>query len=439
MKLDAVHYKSNNDHQTTKVPTSKLLPFYFLYLLFQLLIIPLLIIVFFFRLFSKSGMLWLRKLAGGTLPPKPFEYVVFVGHGFGEARKAIQCAQEITQDGKHLGAVWVEYPVPFLALSTNDHGVPIGLGPLNNPISVYIALRRWRPKALIFIQRPARTNIGMVARLMGVTAMVANVNISERRIRIKKRQLFPGLSHILTGHVGVQGDVHKKRLIEIGVPESTIRVFGPPFSRLYSQEESKKIHERWRLSLGLIDKPRTVIVAGSTREGEEEIVLEAFKKMHVFDQTAMLVLAPRQLERIEEVERQVERCSLQFERKTALSDANTTQQVLLLDTYGDLAEAYSIATVAFVGGTFLGKVGGHSLHEPAYWGVAITIGPHFGTQEASVEACLASEILTICNNADDLSRAWKKYATQIKESKLKAEELIERQSHIYSQWVDSIA
>lgn len=420
------------------VPTLQLFPYILLRLLFEIILFPISTIAFSYRVFGKTGFLWLQKLAGGTNPTKSTDRILFVGHGFGEARKAIQAAKAVHAAGKHQVAVWVEYPEPYRLLKSDNGPIPVALGPLNNPFSASIALMRWKPKAVIFIQRPARPNIAIVLRLMKVRAMVANVNISSRRIAIKKRQILPGMPHVLTGLVGVQGKIHKERLIEIGVPACTTRIFGPPFPQLFSPDESTRIREKWVSTLGLGGFSGTAIVAGSTREGEEAIVLDAFQNLRLSDPDARLILAPRDLNRLPEIEQLINSRGIEFIRNSGHSAGEIIPSVLLLDSYGELAEVYSVATVAFVGGTFLERVGGHSFSEPVNWGVAVTIGPHFGTQEASFEVCNEAEILTICHDANELCNAWVHFVDKQQESKLKAESLIERQSHVYENWVEAI-
>ena len=121
---------------------------------------------------------------------------------------------------------------------------------------------------------------------------------------------------------------------------------------------------------------RPVIIAASTLKGEEEPVLEAFQRIRATMTNALLIIAPRKPERFDEVERLARRAGWNVARRSELRvDAEPRHDVVVLDTIGELAQLYQIATVVFVGGSLV-DAGGHNILEPAVFGKPIVFGPH---------------------------------------------------------------
>ena len=120
-----------------------------------------------------------------------------------------------------------------------------------------------------------------------------------------------------------------------------------------------------------------VIVAGSTYSEEERILLEVFRKLKTNEPGLRLILAPRQLHRVEEVKQTILQSSLRFSTVSALRSGvpSQSEDVIILDTSGELAKFYSVATVAFVGGSLIDR-GGHNILEPAALGIPTVFGRH---------------------------------------------------------------
>jgi 3-deoxy-D-manno-octulosonic-acid transferase len=118
-----------------------------------------------------------------------------------------------------------------------------------------------------------------------------------------------------------------------------------------------------------------VLVFGSTVEGEEEPLLDAFKAVRANYAQAVLLLAPRHPERFDPVARVAGNLSFEPHRRSSWNGEPLSGSVLLIDTIGELASLYSLADVAFVGGSLVPR-GGHSILEPAQYGVPILVGLH---------------------------------------------------------------
>ena len=127
-----------------------------------------------------------------------------------------------------------------------------------------------------------------------------------------------------------------------------------------------------------------VWIAASTRPGEEDIILRAFKKLKINITNLSLILAPRHPKRAQEIETAVKSLNLQYNKKSEINSNTKEESVLILDTLGELSNLFCIADTAFVGGT-LKPFGGHNLLEPLPYLVPVCFGPYCETQKESVK------------------------------------------------------
>jgi 3-deoxy-D-manno-octulosonic-acid transferase len=139
-----------------------------------------------------------------------------------------------------------------------------------------------------------------------------------------------------------------------------------------------------------ISPNRQVIVAGSTLRGEEGTVLRAFARVKKASPSALAILAPRQPERFGEVERLARDAGFVTIRRTELPiDAEPRADIVVLDSIGELAQIYQLATAVFVGGSLVDH-GGHNILEPAIFGKAIIFGPHMQNFKEIADTFLAN-------------------------------------------------
>ena len=138
------------------------------------------------------------------------------------------------------------------------------------------------------------------------------------------------------------------------------------------------------------------VVAGSTLEGEEAALVEAWPKLLDVDAQLAMVLAPRHPERFAAVAALLEKSGNAWTRRSKLEPAEPLRpgEIVLLDTIGELASVYSLASVAFVGGSLV-PAGGHNPLEPAQFGVPIVMGPHYANFVAITDSLRAHDALRI--------------------------------------------
>ena len=162
-------------------------------------------------------------------------------------------------------------------------------------------------------------------------------------------------------------------------------------------EKNDLRHLRNELGIQETDK---VIILGSTRRGEEEQLLEAFLESNEQRSDLKLILVPRQLDRVNEVEKICRDYSFAVQKKTNLSP-NTEWKVLIIDTMGELAQLYALSNIAFVGGSLV-PWGGHNILEPAYYEKPIFFGPHMNNFAFFADKFIQNEAARVINNKKDL-------------------------------------
>ena len=170
-----------------------------------------------------------------------------------------------------------------------------------------------------------------------------------------------------------QSEEDARRLVAIGAPASRVRVGGnlkfevkPPLHPAILDQVREAIT---RDNLG------PVIVAGSTLEGEEPMLLAAFREVRQRYPGATLLLAPRHPERFDTVNALLASSGLPYVRRSQWKGQSPIAGVMLLDSIGELASLYQLADLAFIGGSLVPR-GGHNVLEAAYFGVPILVGPH---------------------------------------------------------------
>ncbi len=141
------------------------------------------------------------------------------------------------------------------------------------------------------------------------------------------------------------------------------------------------------------------VVAGSTLEGEEAALLDAWPQLLAADPQLAMVLAPRHPERFDAVAALLEKSGNLWRKRSDWSSRSRLVplrpgEIVLLDTIGELASVYSLASVAFVGGSLV-PAGGHNPLEPAQFGVPIVMGPHYANFAPSPTACAKHDALRI--------------------------------------------
>ena len=248
-----------------------------------------------------------------------------------------------------------------------------------------------KPRLFVMVETEIWPNLLRECKRRGIKTVMVNGRISYRSFP-RYRMIRPFIKRVLADidRFCVQGEETSRRLAELGADPARIVVTGSlKFDSLESSPTPGRGRERV-LRFFRIAPNRPVIIAGSTLKGEEEPVIRAFNRVRASGVNALLIIAARHPERFAEVERICRHEGLSALRRTELPiDAEPRADAVVLDTIGELAQLYQIATVAFVGGSLV-PVGGHNILEPAVHGKPIVFGPFMHNFAEIAEAFLSN-------------------------------------------------
>ena len=238
------------------------------------------------------------------------------------------------------------------------------------------ALRSFQPDVLALLETEIWPNLIVGARRLGARTAIVNGRLSVRSIRLylKIRSLMQyTLSHIDAFSMISQDDA--LRMKSLGAPAERLTINGnAKFDNLGSVKDSDT--RQWVEKLLALNTGIPVIVAGSTRYPEEQLVLDAYVKIRQRFAECLLVIAPLHIERADQVSQWIAARGLAFQRRTELENSRRerTAPVVILDTIGELSMIYHVADVVFCGGSLVPK-GGQNLLEPAICGKPVLYGP----------------------------------------------------------------
>jgi len=245
------------------------------------------------------------------------------------------------------------------------------------PVDFGFAIRPYlqalQPSLIVLAESEFWPNFLRLAQGSGARIAVVNARVSDRSLPryLRSRVLWRRVLR----HAGLflaQGEEDARRLVAIGAPEACVRVGGNLKFDVAPPESLPAIDMLRRV----LEPATAVVVCGSTAEGEEPTVLQAFSAARMKHPQTVLILAPRRPERFAAVAELITASSLKLWPRSQLAgNESLSGDVLLLDSIGELAAVYSLASVAFVGGSLVAR-GGHNILEPAQFGVATLVGPH---------------------------------------------------------------
>lgn len=234
-------------------------------------------------------------------------------------------------------------------------------------------LRLLQPRLLILAETEFWPNLLHLSKAQGAAVAIVNARISDRsfpRYRFFRRLFGPVLSDVDLFLAQTEED--RRRLVEIGASPERAHVSGNLKFDIRLSANSPLVADLRRA----VTRDSPVIVCGSTTEGEEELLLSAFQQVLRQYSSAVMVLAPRHPERFVPVANLIASSGLSYvKRSTWNKDCRLAGGLFLLDSVGELASVYALATVAFVGGSLV-PVGGHNILEPAQHAAAVMTGPH---------------------------------------------------------------
>jgi len=321
----------------------------------------------------------------------------------GEVEIARALVREIAARSPEMPVVVTATTATGLALArkTLPEEIPVVPCPLDLPGAVGRFLDTARPRAVVVVETELWPEMLHQAEIRDLPVAVINARLSDtsfRGYRKVRRLLAPMLAPLSL--VLARSAVDAERFAALGAASSSIRVAG---NIKYDLEPDPEVLP-WAEAVQTAAGDRPVVVAGSTMEGEEEIVLDAAARCAESERPIFLVLAPRHPERFDAVASMVSKRSLGLTRRSSGDAPGADTSVFLIDTIGELARAYRLAAAAFIGGSLV-PTGGHNPLEPAVWGVPVLSGPHVHNFQEVYDEMTAAGAAILVDGADGLTEA----------------------------------
>jgi 3-deoxy-D-manno-octulosonic-acid transferase len=269
-------------------------------------------------------------------------------------------------------------------------------------------LRLVRPRVFVMMETEIWPNLLRECRRTGVRTVLINGRISSRsypRYRLVRRFFSRVLADV--DRFCMQSEESARRLVELGADPAAITVTGSlKFDSLELPPAAAHGRPRERvLRFFRLSPNRTILVSGSTLRGEEAAVLRAFARIKTTQTSALLIIAPRHPERFVEVERLARDAGFVTAMRSELPiDAEPRADVVVLDTLGELAQLYQLATAVFVGGSLVDQ-GGHNILEPAIFGKPIVFGSHMQNFKEIADAFLSNDAALEVRSDQELEEA----------------------------------
>ncbi|MBF0505354.1 MAG: 3-deoxy-D-manno-octulosonic acid transferase [Nitrospirae bacterium] len=245
--------------------------------------------------------------------------------------------------------------------------------PFDFPFAVRNALCKVRPAVFIIMETELWPNIIRILKENNVPVVLMNGRLSERSHKGYKKMVF-FIKHVLRNFtfLCVQDDIYAERFRSLGAEPERIKVLG---SFKFDTRPSSSV-PAWTETLS-----GPIIIAGSTHETEEDLILDAYMRLKSDFPGLNLIIAPRHPERFRTVEELLKKSGLKYIKRSDIPFRNGDTEktasglVVLLDVIGELSAVYGAADIAVMGGSFI-EHGGQNPLEPAFWRKAVVCGPH---------------------------------------------------------------
>ena len=275
----------------------------------------------------------------------------------------------------------------IIVSSTTDHGIDLArktfgkevlvlYAPIDTIFSIRKALSGLRPDLLLFLETEIWPAWITEARRMGIKTALVNGRISVRSIGryLKFKPFFRDLLRKVDVFSMISQE-DADRVQALGAEPHKIEVNGNSKYDLLATQADPAMEREMRRILNL-EPAHPVFIAGSTRGGEEEMVLDAYERILKESPDMVLVIAPRHIERTPEIESLINSRGLGYHLRSEL-DGNAqkrTEPVVIMNTFGELFKVYSVGTIVFCGASLV-PLGGQNPLEAAIWGKVVFYGP----------------------------------------------------------------
>jgi 3-deoxy-D-manno-octulosonic-acid transferase len=340
-----------------------------------------------------------RDRLGRSMPELPKEGIWIQAVSVGEVEVARGLVAELERRAHDLPLFLTATTATGLDLARRTLGdrLPVFPCPIDLPGPVSRVFEVACPRLLVLVETELWPEMLHQAGLREVPVAVVNARLSPgsfagyRRVAGRLRKLLAPLAMVLA-----RTEADAQRFAGLNVPRERIVVSG---NVKYDLEADQRPLE-WEDEIRRVAGDRSIMVAGSTMEGEEAQVLDALAGLGEDGPAPFLIVAPRHPERFDAVAQLLADRGLVSSRRSSGDAIPTDADAFLIDTIGELARSYRLATLAFIGGSLV-PTGGHNPLEPAVWGVPVLSGTHvFNFDEVYDEMTEAGGARLVENSAE---------------------------------------
>lgn len=383
----------------------------FFYSLFFYLLLPLILLRLWIKSFSSPtyARRWAERFGYVKFAAKDKKAIWIHTVSVGEFLGALPLIRELQKNYDY--ALYITTTTVTGSERVNDilgEAVGHSYAPYDLPGSVSRFIKKIKPEVLVIMETELWPNLIAKCKQLSVPTILINARLSEKsakgyaRFSWLTRPMLQDLSFAV-----IQNSVDAQRFYALGLDGQKSQVVGNlKFDISISDSLQTKVDllkQEWDSN-----EEGLIIIAASTHQGEDEIVLQAFAKVraaeNIFCRNARLILVPRHPERFDSVAQLIQQNSWKMARRSegqSLSHAD----ILLGDTMGELMLLYGVSHMAFVGGSLIPR-GGHNFIEPAAWSLPLQSGEHlFNFSEVS-QLMMEAQALSIAKDADDLAKLW---------------------------------
>lgn len=376
-----------------------------IYNLLLLLLLPVFLVVSAVRAKRQTGSADLTRERLGFVTPAPAGSVLWVhASSVGEMQAAVPLVKALLAEYPDAHIVVTSFTASGVrrARAAFGESVQVCALPFDLPSFNQRFLNRVRPLAMIVLETELWPNLYRQAQERNIPVLLVSARMTDRslqRYRWLGRLVSDALRAVV--YVGAQSERDGERFHAVGVNRNAIHVVG---NLKFDIPESAEIREQGQALRGLLFASAPVLVAASTRVGEDETVLAAFARVRTAHSDARLVIVPRHPERGSTVCTMARDAGWNVAMRSA-EPAPVDVDVYVIDTIGELNAFYAAADACFVGGSLV-PVGGHNLLEPASLGIATVTGPLHQNAPDIFRDMRESEAVIVVRDAESLGRAW---------------------------------
>ena len=275
------------------------------------------------------------------------------------------------------------------------------LAPIDTPQAVTAALRTLRPDIYICLETELWPTMLQETGRAGIPMLLLNGRLSVSAFR-RYQRICGFMTELLKGFaaVGVIREEDGDRYRQLGVEAGRIKVCGNLKYDLPAADAAA-VREKYQLLLNPGGKK--IFICGSTRSGEEELLLPVYRRLRTETADNLLwIIAPRHLNRLDEIKRLLTQAGLNCELLSDCAAKGGSKDIVLVDSLGELADLYALGDVNFCGGSLVDK-GGHNIMEPVRWHRPVLFGPFMHDYQDAADLVLTAGAGFQVRDADELA------------------------------------